>query len=402
MNIGIVSAWFERGAAYVSKIFENELEAKHAVFIYARGGEVYALDDDNWNKPNVHWGKKIVSPFSATVIDNKDFERWIKKNKIDLIIFNEQHWWQPVIWAKQLNVKTISYIDYYTEETIPFFSIYDALICNTKRHFSAFQDSGNAYYIPWGTNLNIFKPQSTQLVNSDYVTFFHSSGWDIYRKGTDILLKAFHKTKHAKKLIIHSQNVIDNDSLNPIIEDLKSQGRLELMIETVHAPGLYHLGDVYVYPSRLEGIGLTIPEALACGLAIVVPDNAPMNEFADENQSVLTPLDRVYARMDGYYWPKCEADVFALAAIIDELATAPHQVERMKIEAKKYADNYLDVSKNFKSLNQLVEKVEYTPLIDKKITEINEFETRGFKVFHKVYLKHYWFFNTIRNIMKRK
>lgn len=39
MNIGLVTTWFERGAAYVSKAYLNSLKTDNNVFIYARGGE---------------------------------------------------------------------------------------------------------------------------------------------------------------------------------------------------------------------------------------------------------------------------------------------------------------------------------------------------------------------------
>ena len=68
MNIGIVTVWFERGAAYVSRQFEEILAEKHRVFIYARGGEMYAKGDPNWDHANVTWGKRINSPFVGTVI----------------------------------------------------------------------------------------------------------------------------------------------------------------------------------------------------------------------------------------------------------------------------------------------------------------------------------------------
>ena len=58
MNIGIITTWFERGAAYVSKQFEDIFSLNHNVFIYARGGEKYAKGDPKWNRPNVTWGKR--------------------------------------------------------------------------------------------------------------------------------------------------------------------------------------------------------------------------------------------------------------------------------------------------------------------------------------------------------
>ena len=39
MNIGIVTTWFERGGAYVSRQYRDLLKNDFNVFIYARGGE---------------------------------------------------------------------------------------------------------------------------------------------------------------------------------------------------------------------------------------------------------------------------------------------------------------------------------------------------------------------------
>ncbi len=38
MNIGFVSTWFERGAAYVTKQYIDAVKERNYVFVYARGG----------------------------------------------------------------------------------------------------------------------------------------------------------------------------------------------------------------------------------------------------------------------------------------------------------------------------------------------------------------------------
>lgn len=400
MRVGIVTSWFERGAAYVSKIFKAVLEKENDVFIYARGGEEYAIGDKNWDGPHVYWGKKRISPFSSTVINKKDFYAWVKKNKIELVLFNEQHWWQPILWCKEFGLRTVAYIDYYTEETIPFFELYDALICNTKRHYSAFSWHKSAIYLPWGTNINLFKPKNQNLVNNDFVTFFHSCGWDIRRKGTDILIKAFKNSRGNGKLIIHSQNEISDPELKPIINQLEKEGRLDLIIKTTHAPGLYHLGDIYLYPTRLEGIGLTVPEALACGLGVVVPDNGPMNEFATNETAKLIPIERFSARADGYYWPKCECNLTALTEIINTLSDNPENVKSMKNNARIYAEKNLDVSQNFKELPALFKELSFKKPNEGLVNKVNAFEKRGIKIFHSTYLKYYPLFNAIRKTIK--
>ena len=403
MNIGIVTTWFERGAAYVSKLFEDVLasDPNNNVYIYARGGEEYAIGDKKWDRENVHWGKMRISPFSSTTIDKSDFINWVKNNNIEVVIFNEQHWFQPIVWCKELGVKTVAYIDYYTEETVPLFDAYDVIICNTKRHYSAFEHLNNAHYIPWGTQTDVFKATKSSLVNDKYVTFFHSCGWDINRKGTDLLLKAYAKTNNESKLVIHTQNPISRADLVPIIDELSKKGKLEIVEKTIHAPGLFYMGDIYVYPTRLEGIGLTIAEAISSGLGIIVPDNAPMNEFCNENHGCLINISRFTARADGYYWPKCEADIDHLAQIMDELALDTDTVCKMKVSARNFAEKELNALENFKALISIIDTTQYTKLNDKTRMLISRYDTKGMKRFNKYYLAFYPVFNTVRNSLKK-
>ena len=389
MNIGIVTTWFERGAAYVSHQFEEIISTKHNVYIYARGGESYARNDPKWNKENVTWGKQINSPFVSTVIHRGNFENWIKKNEIELVIFNEQHWFQPLIWCKELGIKTVAYIDYYTEQTIELFDIYDALICNTHRHIQAFSNHKKAFYIPWGTDVELFSPKTKGLVNHKIVTLFHSAGMSGNRKGTDLFILALNKIADLNfKAIIHTQRdlMLQFPELQSVIKELESKGKLEIINKTVTAPGLYHLGDVYVYPSRLEGIGLTIAESISCGLACIVPNNGPMNEFVNESFGSCVKIERYYSRADGYYWPKCEVYIDSLACILENYIDNPEGVTDKKNSARLYALESLSYKKNFLKLFNLIEQVKFNPAGKNLINAINNYDNLGLKRLQKYYL----------------
>lgn len=333
MRIGIVTVWQERGAGYVSRQFKDVLASEHKVFVYARGGEGYAIGNPNWDDGTITWGKKL--PLGVPMsIDLIDFKKWIIRNKIDVVFFNEQQWWDPVLMCVQMGIKTGSYVDYYTKETVPLFALYDFLVCNTKRHYSAFSWHPQVVYLPWGTNLRVFKPHSLEQVNPGYLTFFHSAGMSPERKGTDLVLEAFMGVRGKAKLIIHTQVslMVAFPQLRKMISLLTDCGLLEVCEKTLPAPGLYHLGDVYVYPSRLEGIGLSLIEATACGLPVITSDNPPMNEFVDDTNGVLTKIDGLHPRSDGYYWPVCEPNV-------DDV--------RKKMQA--YVDDILNISAKKKS-----------------------------------------------------
>ena len=390
MNIGIVTTWFERGASYVSKQFEDVLSQKHDVYIYARGGERFAKGDPKWDKPNVYWSQYLIE---AHYIDKKEFLTWLHKNSIDVVLFNEQHFFEPVMWCKEVGVKTIAYIDYYTEETLPLFKIYDSLICNTKRHYSAFDEHPGANYVPWGTNIELYRPKfdDCRLVEEDKVIFFNSAGMNPLRKGADTFIRALALCKNKRvKGLIHSQKDLKSffPELADTIRELEQKGMLELVEKTVPAPGLYYKGDVYVYPSILDGIGLTVAEALSSGLACIVSDNPPMNEFVTEETGSLIPITRLYSRADGYYWPQCRCDVEALAIFMDQYANKIDKLIEKKINARKYAVEHLSFESNATRIFGIIEQVKIREVDSKLIYSIKEYDKKKLRPIPRLILRY--------------
>lgn len=360
MNIGIVTTWFERGAAYVSKQYEQVLSRQgNSVYIYARSGEHYARGDKNWDQPNVYWSKRYAFPvFNYT--DSGELLKWAKDNNIDTVIFNEQYWLPNVLMLKGHGIKVGAYIDYYTQDMLPTFLIYDFLLCNTEKHYIAFKDiHPRALYLPWGTDTALYNTSHLRKA-SDKVRFFHSAGMSAYRKGTDLAVRAFLKLSpyelEKAVLIIHAQR--DPFSLltgeeKALVEKFIEQGCIQVIEGTISAPGLYHYGDVYVYPSRLDGIGLTIAEAIASGMPVIVPDDKPMNEFFTPD-SYKVKIDKLFCRADAYYWPMNEVN-------IDDLCCG----YRFYIERKKILSGYSATALNYArySLNFDRNMVKLTSLI---------------------------------------
>ncbi|MBT9239614.1 glycosyltransferase family 4 protein [Vibrio splendidus] len=314
MKIGIVTTWFERGAAYVSKQYMQTFKNDgHDVKIYARGGESYAKGNSSWDSEDVYWQDSNSFPI-YNYVEMKEFKSWIDDNDFDFILFNEQVWFEPIIYCKEIGLKTGAYIDYYTELMIPCFDIYDFVVCNTKKHLKAFKHHKNAIFIPWGTDVKLFDASEVRN-SSDNVRFFHSCGMSPHRKGTDLLLKAYLNFSEQEligtELIIHTQ--LDSNKLTFGLTK-QEMSRYSMLLgkniivydQTLTAPGAYHYGDIYVYPSRLDGLGLTVCEAISCGMPIVVPDDGPMNEFVHSEYDEVVKVDKLFSRYDGYYWPQNE------------------------------------------------------------------------------------------------
>ena len=155
MRIGIVTDWTTTGAGEVSSNLAKILLMQgNEVFIFARF-DTYGKPMANVGQARIYWANNPFSPH-AKAINKREIKRWVVENSIDLVLFNEQIWIAPVIWVKELGVLCVAYIDYYREDTVKNFQIYDGLICNTLRHLSVFNWHKGVIYIPWGVDPSVF------------------------------------------------------------------------------------------------------------------------------------------------------------------------------------------------------------------------------------------------------
>ncbi|MGX4668318.1 glycosyltransferase family 4 protein [Cerasibacillus sp. JNUCC 74] len=370
MNIGFVSTWFERGAAYVTKSYIELLKKNHNVFVYARGGEAQGKGDPNWDFDFVTWGLKL----RGSSINFNHFKKWIKNNKIDVIFFNEQKHMEIVYKVKEKfpNIKIGSYVDYYKENTIKEFNLFDFLICNTKRHYSVFNSHSQCFYVPWGVDTNVFKPQEK---DSNLLTFFHSAGMSD-RKGTSFVIDAFINGEIYKraKLIIHTQKDFEKN-FRYNVKELNNYN-VQIIEKTVTAPGLYHLGDVYVYPTMLDGLGLTMYEALAAGLPVITTNHPPMSEVINNRVGYLVKVEYFRSRQDGYYWPLSIVKKDSLEEALRYFVNNEKILKDMKQEARTEAINKWNLKDREHEINEIFENSEVIVRSPSKIhlSQINKTE----------------------------
>jgi 1,2-diacylglycerol 3-alpha-glucosyltransferase len=341
MKIGIITTWFPAGAGYVSKAYEKALATEHDIFVYARGGQNKRGDSD-WDNDNVTWAPKYYNDINIT-----HFIKWAKKKKIDILFFNEQRYWKPVLKAKEAGFCIGAYIDYYTQKTVPAFEVYDFLICNTKRHYSVFKWHTNASYIPWGTDIDKFKP--TVKKTDRKLSFLLNLGWEgAYtndRKGLLLALDAFKKVKGNCKILVYSQVELSK-CLISWQEKILSDNRIEFIYGTFD-PFPYKNGDVYIYPSRLDGIGLSLPEALSSGLPVITSDCPPMNEFViNDVNGCLVKVEKYLGRQDGYYWAESICNLDSLADAIQKYIDNSDKVKLDSENAREFAELNLDWNVN--------------------------------------------------------
>ena len=127
------------------------------------------------------------------------------------------------------------------------------------------------------------------------------------RKNFEVVLKAIAamQQKGAFQLVLAGGAAADRARLEAIAKDLKVSEFVSFLgrVPDEHLPGLYSGAMAMVYPSRLEGFGLQLVEAMARGCPMVV--------------SRATSLPEVAGHAGEYFDPD---DAAGLAAILDRLA----------------------------------------------------------------------------------
>jgi len=190
-------------------------------------------------------------------------------------------------------------------------------------------------YIPHAIDTNRFAFR----VRTQFETALHCHGWGGYkgRKGTDIVAQSADFCPNIP-FIIRCQKPLTNYHAN-----------IHVHPATVDREQLYVTGDICIQPSRWEGVGLQILEAMACGLPTLVPDAPPMNEYPVE-KSLCIPATSSPVKIHEKQWVQWEMDPHTLAATLRALH---HQsVEELSTKTRSFIE-----SRSWVALKSVYEKV---------------------------------------------
>ena len=175
------------------------------------------------------------------------------------------------------------------------------------------------------------------------------------RKGTQIVVDSFIRLESKCKLLLHLQQPVE---LFPKLQESINQGgeRIQVVSQTVGPPGLYHMADVYVYPTTLEGIGLTICEALACGLPVITTRSPPMTEFIKHLVTGYTcRVAEFRGRQDGYYWAESHCSAESVKRGMKYFVDRASELNSYAAAARNSAERHFNQWSNFSELPEILE-----------------------------------------------
>ncbi|MER3396180.1 MAG: glycosyl transferase [Acidimicrobiia bacterium] len=146
--------------------------------------------------------------------------------------------------------------------------------------------------IPLGVDTDYFHPAITPYKKFQRFTFLSLFEWG-ERKGPEILIKAFNEEFSLSDDVVL---VIACTNWDPAVNIRASIERLELrkkrapiivyvnpQLEGYQMGTLYRAADIFVLPTKGEGFGLPILEAMACGVPPIATNWSGHTEFFDES-----------------------------------------------------------------------------------------------------------------------
>lgn len=128
--------------------------------------------------------------------------------------------------------------------------------------------------VPYFSNLERFRAAGAGRTRASETIRFLYSGSLIKRKGVDILAKAFARLAEVRQNITLS--VIGTGPLRPLMERILGTAaprvRFHGFVTWPDLPKHYAQADVLCAPSRYDGWGLIVPEAMAAAMPVIATD----------------------------------------------------------------------------------------------------------------------------------
>ena len=152
--------------------------------------------------------------------------------------------------------------------------------------------------VPEGVDQYIFHPFKRKLSDSNCYRFLAVGKYE-QRKGYDQLLQAFKKgfsTNPKVQLLIKADYFIDDErASNTLKNEIEKTGLQNIKmirgaIDVKELLQLYRNADGFVLPSRAEGWGLTLVEALACGLPTATVNYSGQTEYLSKIANLYLPV----------------------------------------------------------------------------------------------------------------
>jgi hypothetical protein len=165
--------------------------------------------------------------------------------------------------------------------------------------------------VPEGVDVETFMPIEQERPRDRPFRFLFVGKWE-GRKGIELLIEAYRKEFHPEEpveLVVHGWNqYIPGFDLEAKIRRTIGLRRTPTIVasrpvDEDQLVRLYNSCDAFVLPTRAEGWGLPITEAMACGLPVIVTGYSAPLDYLDPDIAYLIPVEKLVPVRDRYFFP---------------------------------------------------------------------------------------------------
>jgi glycosyltransferase involved in cell wall biosynthesis len=153
--------------------------------------------------------------------------------------------------------------------------------------------------IPYGVDLQIFAPAEVPLQRDRFEVVF--AGQLSQRKGISYLLRGYRKFQRPDTRL-----TLIGEMIGPAtpFQPFSNLFRYVPHLTRPELADMYRGADVFAFPTLLEGMGLVVLEAMACGIPVIVTDHGPGDIVRDGIDGFVVPIrdeDAICERLQVLY-----------------------------------------------------------------------------------------------------
>jgi 1,2-diacylglycerol 3-alpha-glucosyltransferase len=327
LKVGIVTKWFNRGQAFVSRYIRSALdELGHETFLLARPTKDKGPMAAHVERTGV-WDQPGVTEASAWEVPLDEYLAWVDANGIEAVHFDNCYQHAEIAELRRRGVRTVGrfvWEMFSPEDAGHARDAYDVLYSLTRCEQQRYRELGiESPYVQWGVHPELLRyterGSRDRAASDPLVRFYFPGALMGPRKPHKAVIEAFERTPgNNLRLVFKTQLERRAGFLRKAAE---RDPRIELVLDdlpTDEHMALFAGCDVCLGPSRWEGLGLFLHEATAFGMPTITNDSPPMNEVVADGDNGLL----VASIPDGH----AESGIPAFAPDVDELAAA---IERL-------------------------------------------------------------------------
>lgn len=236
---------------------------------------------------------KIVENIKdADIIHAQDDVGFMAKNGLTPLIITSHLYPLDPVYQRYTNYKQKSYqylfLKRYQKKS---FSVADAVVTPSKWLAMSIENDYphlRPYVIYNGVDAETFMPRQVEDPFPGKIKLLFVGNW-IKRKGADLLPQIMERLG-GDFVLLHA-GLRGGYELGGIA-NITSYGSLPYSSESL--AGLYNSCDIFLFPSRLEGFGLAVAEAMACGKPVVATNYSSLPELVvDGKGGFLCEMDNI-------------------------------------------------------------------------------------------------------------